>query len=826
MNTSLVAAASPRKLRHILIILLGMAIVFCLWLGRDRLQSLLYTELRDIGDLHGVTGNVQIQGVVTYVDEFGKRFWIQDKTGALQIPTLPAGVTGGQVLRVRALARQVYKPGSDAPTTELAEIRATVVGDQHPLPAPVSVPLKDALQKDFVGIRISVAGVVRSLSHDPTGLPLLTLGDSERELSVVLPPGAEFPPLNSMLEVSGIADSVRSGGDHVVGLRVLVQSKNDLKLLSPAPAYDPVYSLRSLFTDTKVREGRRVRVPGRVIGQGSPTSAAVEDRWGAITARFDSPVDLVRGRTVEISAFPHYYGPRLELEHATIRATKSGMITGVGYHGPTLTTVATVHDLKATQANAAIPVRIDGVVTFADKDWKLLFVQDQTGGIFLSYSSTENHFAPGDRVGITGLSNAGDYAPVIVAPRFLRLGRLPLPAPVKITPQDAASGVLDSVFVEVQGVIHSIASDQDPKHLSFTLYSSFGQIHVATPPDFGSLEELQKLEDAKVQIRGVCGTVFNSRRQLVGYQLSVSSIRNIEVLESPAPDPFAQAATPIDELLQFSSQARFNHRVKVAGTVTMVGPGFFYMQDNSGGLRVESRNNGVRAVDYIEAIGYAAPGAYSPVLALAKVRVLNDNSGAQVSPLRIDWDSSGAFDSRLVTIEGHVLSVVESAAKKTLVLESGGHVFDAHLYVIRDGAKPPTIEAGSVLLLTGISSSQLDPQSLYLLNTFHDPGFQLLIRSADDIRVLRRAPWWKLRHTLIVVVILAAIIVGGTAWLSILRRRVLRQNAELEQALAKDKAVRDLANAMQEVSLRKDFSARVPVTGTTKSPCLARSLTR
>jgi hypothetical protein len=100
MNSSLVAAASPRKLRHILIILLGVAIVFCLWLGRDRLQSLLYTELRDIDDLHGVTGNVQIQGVVTYVDEFGKRFWIQDKTGALQIPTLPAGVTEGQVLRV------------------------------------------------------------------------------------------------------------------------------------------------------------------------------------------------------------------------------------------------------------------------------------------------------------------------------------------------------------------------------------------------------------------------------------------------------------------------------------------------------------------------------------------------------------------------------------------------------------------------------------------------------------------------------------------------------------------------------------------------------
>jgi hypothetical protein len=93
--------------------------------------------------------------------------------------------------------------------------------------------------------------------------------------------------------------------------------------------------------------------------------------------------------------------------------------------------------------------------------------------------------------------------------------------------------------------------DEDPKHLTFELFSSVGQIHVYTGPAFSGARYVRTLEDALVRMRGVLGTVFNSRRQLVGYQLSVGSINDIQVLQSAKLNSHENKPIAISNLLRF-----------------------------------------------------------------------------------------------------------------------------------------------------------------------------------------------------------------------------------------------------------------------------------
>jgi len=226
---------------------------------------------------------------------------------------------------------------------------------------------------------------------------------------------------------------------------------------------------------------------------------------------------------------------------------------------------------------------------------------------------------------------------------------------------------------------------------------------------------------------------------------------------------------------------------------------------------VQGDTQGLRNSDLVEAVGYANPGAYSPILAEAKARVLKHDTASEVEAIASDSVAQGKYDSRLVTIDGRLLSVQTSASTKTLVMESNGRTFDAQLFLLDGSANLPGLEEGSILRLTGIASSQVDPKALFLV-IVQDPKFRLIIRSPQDIKILKTGSWWNFRHTAVVLATLLTAVLASFVWVNMLRKRVLRQAAELKRATEKAKAVHDLTGAMQDVTLRKDFTAKVSVT--------------
>src|ERR1041385_3697846 len=81
-----------------------------------------------------------------------------------------------------------------------------------------------------------------------------------------------------------------------------------------------------------------------------------------------------------------------------------------------LQTIAQVRALTVEQTRQKIPVQLHGVVTFFDENLFSHFIQDETAGIYLQFPTNNPlpMLVPGQRVEVTGIASAGEYAPVVL----------------------------------------------------------------------------------------------------------------------------------------------------------------------------------------------------------------------------------------------------------------------------------------------------------------------------------------------------------------------------------------------------------------------------
>ena len=771
--------------------------------------------IRDLQELP--LGPLRLEGVVTYVDATNKRFWLQDGSGALTVNSDPgpSGIEVGQQVLLQAEKTHSFDPTVGLKSVDLKVITTSVLKAHAALPQPAPASVNTFPDKDRIGIRVSIEGVLHDVSPRNGNLETLYFGEAGIEVQAIVPAGRkDFAPwINSRLRITGVSESLLDAGGSVRSRYIWVQSEQDVLRVANTPAAVQSYSVRSLYQHRRDDSGHRVTLRGWVAAQEATSRLLVEDEWGAVLCESDSPLSIAPGTPVEIAGFPVRFGLRIDLVHSTVTPLQSapGKATQEDQVAP-LTTISAVRKLSEQQADAALPVRLTGIVTFNDSDWQQLFIQDATGGIFVKYAGHPN-LSRGEKVTIVGLTNPGDYAPIVIAPKIINLGAGVLPKTIPMTAK-AWSGTLDGVLVEAEGVIHPVNLHQNPRHLNFDLYTSFGAVHVVAGPEFADLAYLHKLEDSTVKVQGVGSVIFNSRRQLIGLQVVISRPTDIQVLEPGLEDPFQSPAVPINTLLRFSPNTRFGHRVEVSGAVTMLGSGFFYVQDSTGGARVDTGTKGLRVGDLVDAAGYPSPEGYSPVLSDAVVRIKKHNQPVPIQHVNSQTIGDGRFDSELVSLEGTLVSIVTSPQAITLVLRSDGRAVDGVLYVLNSNDQIAIPREGSLLRLTGICSVPVKDSSIYMLLTKSQVGAKLIIRSPQDIEVLHPAPWWSAQRAILVAIGLFIAVCASLAWIAVLRRRVHRQNRALLKAKEKNEAINEFVHVIQDVTRNKRFTSRVPVQGT------------
>jgi signal transduction histidine kinase len=411
-----------------------------------------------------------------------------------------------------------------------------------------------------------------------------------------------------------------------------------------------------------------------------------------------------------------------------------------------------------------------GVVTFNDQVFNqdCLFIQDENGGVFILQDSRKwgQEVQVGQFVEIGGELVPGPYAPSLRPIQLTVLDRRGLPDPV-IEPLAQMVAGTGGHWTEFEGVARSVDTNG-----VLTVTGQGGRVAVwigQTPADV-----LANYIDATIRLRGVL-----SLRGPVSPLLLVPSCEFVEVEETAPKRPFASRTRSIADLTPADGDGPKVHRVKVAGVVTYTNEGFFFLQDGTGGLRIEPRDKALVWVgDSIEALGFPAAIGSVPILTEAVLRPTGTNCDLEPRSLDVSEPGSSKRAGSLVRLKVNLLNQQSLQAGQVLEVQQGHRVFEAQLP--RGAEKLPSLSPGSLLAITGICEVQLVGSSGAESGAAETPriaSLRILLRTPHDVVLLKGPPWWTWRGVAVLIGALLTVLMAALLGIHLLRRRLARQQA-------------------------------------------------
>jgi two-component system, cell cycle sensor histidine kinase and response regulator CckA len=726
---------------------------------------------------------VKLRGVITFYHPERNLLFLQDETSGVYIyAPARADVKAGDLVELTGKT----DPGSFS--SIVASPVFNVLGKgQFPPNRRTSIDRLVSGDEDCQWVTIE--GIVRQAVVEENSLSLELMVQGARFRATVLEhQGGTLTPdtwVDCKLRISGVCATFPNRRRQLTGVALMVPSHRQVTVLRKAQA-DPfslsASPIASLEDSARLAEVHRKCIRGVVVSA-SGNSLRVRDGTGIAEVQLKQFLNVQAGTLVEVTGFPAFENSRILLQDAVLKQAASQQAAKLSERpaadGQVLHSAARVRSLPAEEAARGHRVRLEGVTTYFDESWQTLFVQDATAGVYVQLPETSIDMRAGKRVVVEGVTGAGDYAPIVVAERVWVAGEQPLPRPVAASLDRIFQGILDSQWVEIEGVVRTVRLETE--HLHIGLATGTGIVGVVIPGS-SQLPLPTLLVDSAVRVNGVCATLFNQNRQLEGIRLFVPSLAHFFV-ERPAPDPFKLPVQPINSLFSFHPETGTVHRVRVKGTVTLNLPdGSLFMTDETGGLKaLTSGSPSLEPGDVVEAVGFPTPGPLYPIIQEALFVRLG--SGPAPVPVTISADEifGGRHGAQLVKVEARLLDRIRIPGEEILVLDSENRVFNAVLSNPTPGSFLDHLEKGSVLSVAGVCETQTDE-----LN--QPRAFRLLLRNAKDVSVLQSPPWWSSRHATTLLAVAAALMLSAFAWVWALRRRVREQTELIRRKLQREAA--------------------------------------
>ncbi len=736
-------------------------------------------------------GRVTFRGVVTVENPNFGMIVVQDQTAGIRVELthfIDDSITGHKVEVSGSLPS-----GSGTDSISDATVRDLGPGT---MPEPVLITVRDLKSDALDGKLVSLFGTARLGTVDASGQLVLPLRLGGFEVTARFTDDRGLDPdrlVDAEVRINGVASTGVDIHGNLTDLTILATDSKSVTQLRPPPdpASLPVQDLQSVMGHSGSLD-HRVRLQGLIEHAGDAQGFRFSDSSASVAISDLEGFDLQPSQQTDIVAFVDHFDKGLTLGNVepairasrAIKQDKSALIT----------TVAALHALKPEIAALQQSVLLDCVLTYYDPTWQMAFVQDRTGGVYVSlHGSVNGNVAPralraGDHIRLRGLSGAGDFAPVVQSPSFEFLEHSSLPAPSTTLAEMILSGQADSQWVELEGIVQGFGFDGN--HPSAKLSYGSHNYKVIFP---ASVKLTPEWIDARVKVRGAAGTIFNGKRQVLGIQLFAQDLSQLTRL----PDPVAVDAgrteqiTPINQLLRFQPNQIPGHRVHLRGKVLATNPqGPTWIKDDSGAVAIREHSEIVlEEGDVVDAVGFAVAGAFA--VEIHEGALSKRSNGAPVTPIDVTPERAlfHGVDGQLIRVEGRLISEYQNGQEQILLLRNGKATFAVH-----GMGNLPGYEIGEVLRFSGICSVSAKRFRGVLVPV----SFEVAVNSPSKVELLEKAPWMTQQRAWRALSLTSVLIALALGWVFMLRRRVGAQTRLIEQKLIEVEKLKAKAEAASE----------------------------
>jgi len=399
---------------------------------------------------------------------------------------------------------------------------------------------------------------------------------------------------------------------------------------------------------------------------------------------------------------------------------------------PILTNASQIRDLPATEGGKGRPVKLRGIVTLTIPDWRALFLQDDTGAVFMSLNApgvAGTNLQQGQIIEVDGRTEVGAVHCDVAATVLRVVGTGPLPAPLDLADTNLLTVDNERLRVKAAGQIFNITETGGRPRLQLATQSG---LVLNVDCESGSMAEAQSLRGSLIEFEGILALELTAQKKHTGrFAIFVASVASIHKTKTVP-------IIPISELTPNGQLAR------IRAVVEELRPKSLLARDSSGVVKVEYENT----ADFsrgspIEIFGYptnesgklsiagakvGVPTSSDPTLSvLNKITQIRDLSGPQAArgfPVQIRGvvTFSDAAENLQFVQDGTAGIYVSTEAKRFDVFPAAGTrvellgftgpgdfapiIVAEELRVLGAGTYPSAAPAPFQLLMTGAEDSQ------------------------------------------------------------------------------------------------------------------------
>lgn len=722
---------------------------------------------------------LSIEGRINYYDPLFKMSWIE-RDGVstyLQLSANAPALRTGQYVRLEGTL--VPNQGLEA-----GRVTVTVIAEDSPVvPKDTRGRINDL---DRFSSQVVVAeGYVDSERYiDADHLRLTLIIENRPVICWVKPDRTNAPSWhNKFIRVTGLYSSRFDPTRTRATIELWVASQENLTVLGTLQE-DPRFEIPSTSINELYHQppDSTVKVRGRVEIHHPGEGLIIRDNTGQVEAHSIQSERVEPGTEVEAVGQVHQEGSWV-LEHALFRKVAPDLPAAAPADpaGP-LASVAAIRALSQTEAARGREVVIQGMVTWSLPESDVFFLHTIMGSVRVYYDRTKTGVIPyGKYFTVKGVTRVGLTVPGVELREYVDLGSMSHPKARPISYEEAMTGQLDAEWVELRGFLQFTESEGDWRWIHVMTPGGKFVGHLQSPVNFvanpGSL----------IRVQGVCEVKLGPEGRVADFILRVPFLHDITIEQDAPADPFDLPRRSLDELELLSGGGQMQ-RVRVAGTVLhQTTSGQVFLADGRSGLRIISTGKQpLQPGDRIEAVGILGREGVNVVLRDALYRRTSGGPAPVPAVLADLQEAHPGQDLKLVSVRGILQDVFRGPQLTRLTLQQGPARFEA-LLDRSVAPSPDRLKPTAELELTGIYQVNFD-------DTRQARGFQILLRSPADIRVVVPARLWTLQRALSVAVLLAGLVLVGMGWITALRRQVGQQTEQIRRHMEQQ--------ARQEASLQ------------------------